>query len=137
MRGWRNEHFSPGLVGPLLATIGFVTWMSLSAVGGLQQGAEGAPFRLREAWDTTAYFVVGLPMMAFCVGLAGFAMPERFWKWPLWLVGGHQAGVLLAGLGMQSGVSLLILTMILSVLLATFFEIPALVGAIARSLATS
>lgn len=134
MRGWKNEHFSPALVGPLLATIGFATWMGLSALGGLQQGVEGGPFRLREAWDTNAYFVVGVPMMALCVGLAGYAMPERFWKWPLWLVGGHQAGVLVAGLGMQSGLSLLILTFVLTVLLATFFAIPALAGALARSL---
>jgi hypothetical protein len=48
----------------------------------------------------------------------------------LWLVCGHQLGVLMVGLGMQSGLSLFILTLILAILLLVFFTIPALVGSV-------
>ena len=69
--------------------------------------------------------------MALAVGFAAFMRPERAWRWPLWLVAGHQTGVLLVGLGMQSGLSLIILTLILAVLLAAFFFVPALLGSMA------
>ena len=112
-----------------VATLGFVMWTALSIIGGLVT-AESA-FRLREAWDTAAYFYVGIPVMALAVGLAAFIRPQRAWRWPLWLVAGHQTGVLLIGLGMQSGLSLILLTLILAVLLTAFFFVPALIGVMA------
>jgi len=116
---------SPAVTGAALALTGFVVWVGLSVVGGLG----GSGFRLREAWDTSAYFYVGAPLMALAVAAAGFLHNERAWRWALWLVAGHQAGVLLLGLGMQSGVSLIILTLALGALLAVLFAIPALAGA--------
>lgn len=121
----RRYGLSPGAVGFLLAATGLTVWTGLSVWAGT--GQEGG-FRLREAWDTAAYLYFGLPLMAVAVGLAAFHKPRRTWRWPLWLVGGHQAGVMLVGVGMQSGLSLLILTLALAILLAVLFAVPALVG---------
>ena len=118
---------SPLALGFGLAVAGFLIWIALSLVVGFGASAEG--FRLREAWDTEAYFYVGVPVMSLVVGVAGFLNPERVWRWALWLAAGHQTGVLVLGLGMQSGLSLIILTLALGSLLAVVFALPALAGA--------
>lgn len=115
--------------GALLALIGLATWIGVSAWGGLS-GPE-ADFRLPEAWDVSAYFYVGVPVMAAAVAIVAFLKPERAWRWPLWLVAGHQLGMLIIGVGMQSALSLVLLTVILAILLAAFFAVPAMVGAMA------
>jgi hypothetical protein len=118
---------SPLASGLALAAAGFFVWVALSIVGGLTTTEPG--FHLRDAWDTAPYFYVGVPIMVLGVAVVAFLHPERAWRWPLWLVSGHQVGVLTVGLGMQSGLSLLILTLILAVLLSALFAIPALIGA--------
>ena len=116
-------------LGVLLAVTGFVAWAALSLWG--SAAAAEAGFRWREAWDEPAYFYVGLPVMALAVAAAAFARPTRVWRWPLWLVGGHQLGVMLVGLGMQSGLSLVLLLAMLGILLAAGFAVPAMLGAMA------
>jgi hypothetical protein len=91
-------------------------------------GTSADGVQLREAWDTGAYFLLGVPLMALAVTAASFVAPSRAWRWPLWMAGGHQAGVLAAGAGMQSGLSLALLTVIVVVMLATVLAIPAEVG---------
>jgi hypothetical protein len=116
----------------LLAITGFIVWTGFSVWAGL---ANAGAFHLREAWASSAYFYVGAPLMAMAVGLAAFHFPQRAWRWPVSLVAGHQVGILLVGVGMQSRLSLLILTVIMAILLAAFFTIPALVGStVARHL---
>jgi hypothetical protein len=115
--------------GALLALFGLAAWIGLSVLAGLS-GAEMG-FRLREAWDISAYFYVGIPIMAAAVAVVAFLRPERAWRWPLWLVAGHQLGMLIVGVGMQSALSLVLLTIILAILLAAFFAVPATVGAMA------
>lgn len=118
----------------LLAATGLFTWITVSAWGGLAAGEAG--FRLREAWEVPTYFYVGLPVMALAVAAAAFLRPERPWRWALWLVVGHQLGVMVVGIGMQSGLSLVILVVVFAVLLAAGFAIPAMIGAsVARRLA--
>ena len=130
----RRYRPTPLGIGLLLAGVGFLVWTGLSVWAGL--GGEDDAFHLREAWTAEAYFLLGMPLMCAAVAAAAFALPEQAWRWPLWLVAGHQAGIMSAGLGMQSGVSLFILTLALAVLLATLFAIPALVGSLmARRLA--
>ena len=120
-------------MGLLLAATGLFVWIGLSIWAGMAASEGG--FRLREGWDSSAYFYFGIPIMALAVLAAAFRRPIRAWRWPLWLVGGHQIGVMLLGLGMQSGLSLIILTAILAILLAALFAIPALLGAtVARAL---
>ena len=113
----------------VLGGFGFGVWIALSIIGGLN--SDEATFRIREAWDTAAYFYFGLPLMAVAVAIAGFIKPNRVWRWPLALVTGHMAGVLVLGLGMQSGFSLILLTLILAILLCVLFAVPAAIGAMA------
>ena len=127
--GFLKAATTPAGLRIFVATLGFVMWTALSVIGGLV--SDESAFRLREAWDTAAYFYIGIPVMAFAVGIAAFMRPERAWRWPLWLVAGHQTGVLLVGLGMQSGLSLILLTLILAVLLTALFFVPALIGSMA------
>lgn len=117
---------SPIGMGILLAALGLSTWTGLSL---WRDSTDANP--LGDRWASDAYFYAGLPAMALAVAVAAFLRPRRAWRWPLWLVAGHQLGVLLVGLGMQSGLSLLILTMILAVMLAAFFAIPATLAAMA------
>ena len=121
-----KRRYRPKGPGLHLAATGLVVWIGLSVWGGI--GQEG--FRMQEAWATPAYYALGLPLMALAVALASFRMPRRAWRWPLWLVGGHQAGVLLVGIGMQSGLSLVILALALAILLASLFAIPAAAGSL-------
>lgn len=108
---------APLVTGPALALLGLAVWIGLSVFAGS-----------REAWETPAYFYLGLPLMMAAVTIASFHMPRRIWRWPLWLVSGHQVGVCLVGLGMQSGLSLLILSLALAVLLGSLFSVPAMIG---------
>ena len=119
---------TPAGTGLLLAATGLAVWMGLSLWAGFSSGEE---FRLREAWDATPYFYVGLPVMVLAVTVAAFEQPQRAWHWPIWLVAGHQLGVLIVGLGMQSEFSLFILTLILAIMLAAFLAVPAMLGAFA------
>jgi hypothetical protein len=121
--------------GILLVGVGFAIWTGLSIWAGL--ATDSLDFRLREAWDAPAYFYVGLPLMAAAVGIAAFVLPQRAWRWPVSLVAGHQVGMLLVGLGMQSELSLLILTLILAIILAAFLFIPALLGSTAARMLSS
>lgn len=124
----RNLESAPTLTGLALAATGLTAWIGFSVWAG-QRGLEG--FRIGEAWDTRGYFLVGLPLMAVAVAAAAFRMPRHALRWPLWLVAGHQLGVLIGGLGMQPGLSRLILVTALGMLLAVMFAVPALLGSIA------
>ena len=114
---FRNLLAAPLVTGPALALIGLAVWTGLSAFSGYS-----------EAWEMPAYFYFGLPLMMTAVYVASYQMPRRIWRWPLWLVGGHQIGVCMSGLGMQSGLSLLILLLALAILLAALFSVPAMLG---------
>jgi hypothetical protein len=121
--------WSPRGMAVILGVFGFVVWIGLSILAGATaEIGSGA----REAWDTGAYFYLGVPLMALAVGFAAFVRPSRPWRWPLALVAGHQLGVLILGVGMQSALSLILLTLMLAILLSALFAIPALIGALAR-----
>lgn len=115
-------------IGVLLAATGLITWSSVSFWSGLAPEAES---HFREAWSNAVYFYAGAPIMALAVAAAAFLHPERPWRWPLWLVAGHQLGAMLTGIGMQSGLSLVLVAVILGVLLAVAFAVPAALGAMA------
>lgn len=121
-------------LGLTLAVTGFLVWTALAILGG------ASPFetslRLHETWDMTPYLYAGVPIMVIVVLVAAFLRPDQALLWPLWLVAGHQTGVFLIGLGKQSGLSLVILTLALGMLLAVGFAVPALASAnVSRRLA--
>src|SRR3712207_5409978 len=88
------------IAGPALAILGLSVWMGLSVWSGIEPDGPGSHFD--GAWNTPAYFLVGVPLMAVAVAVAGFHWPHRCWRWAVWLVAGHQCGVIAGGLGMQS-----------------------------------
>lgn len=63
--GFARFASTPSGLGILIAGLGLVMWTALSVFGGL--ASDELAFRLREAWDTAAYFYVGIPVMALAV----------------------------------------------------------------------
>jgi hypothetical protein len=74
----------------LLAAEGFAVWAVFSTLP-LLTGAPG----IREAWDTNAYWSLGLPVLMLSVAAAGAFAPDSPWKLAAWAVAGHFLGVLL------------------------------------------
>ncbi len=84
------------LVGPLAASNGFVVWIAFA----MQSGG-----RMREAWDTDAYWVLGMPLLAMMHVLLGATLRRGTLWLPLCTIAGHLLGAALvhspgAGLGL-------------------------------------
>jgi hypothetical protein len=81
------------LVGLMMALIGFAVWTLFSLWPWLMNSH--APFRIREAWDTTLFWHVGIPLMLLAQ-LAGGTLSEGkiYWQ-PFGMLCGFLAGVLL------------------------------------------
>ena len=81
------------LAGPALALLAFGVWAFFSVLPGLMR--TGGEFRIREAWDTGAFWYFGAPLMLCAQVLAGAFARGEVWKQPLWTIGGLFAGILL------------------------------------------
>jgi hypothetical protein len=57
--------------------IGIGVWEGIERVTGL------------EAWDHSAYWWLGYPLMIASAGALGFAFPRRPWRWGMLIVGGQ------------------------------------------------
>lgn len=77
----------------LCLAIGFGVWVAISIASGTEH--EGR-FHVREAWDTPVYFWLGLPVLAVCAGIASFISAASVWRWPLMIVLGQAAGMIVA-----------------------------------------
>ena len=80
------------VVGPALALAGFAVWTVFSLLPGLTQPS-GA-FRIREAWDTGAFWMVGVPLIGIAQLVAGAIGAGGLLRQPLWTLGGFFAGLL-------------------------------------------
>lgn len=82
---------------PLLAAAnGFVMWLAFA----IQAGGQ-----VREAWDTTPYWAIGLPLLGVMHVLLGAALRRGVWLLPACTLAGHFVGVMLvhppgSGLGL-------------------------------------
>jgi hypothetical protein len=122
------------MIGPRIATVlavvaGLAVWVSIALLGG---GVRNGVFVVREAWDTPAYFSIGLPMLAVAGGVAGFLAPRRVWRWPLWIAVGHTLGVALVH---PTGTSLGLIPLALvfaGLPLVILLLVPTIVGGIIR-----
>jgi hypothetical protein len=74
------------LVGPLAASNGFVMWL----VFAIQPGGQ-----VREAWNTTAYWAIGLPLLAVMHAAVGAALRRGAWWLPACTLGGHLLAIAL------------------------------------------
>ena len=75
-----------------LALVGFSVWMVFSA---LPAWTGHGPRMLREAWDTDAFWLYGVPMILSAQVLAGGFDRGALWREPLWTLAGLFTGLLL------------------------------------------
>jgi hypothetical protein len=85
-------------VGITLAAGGFALWAVFALLPALVAGG-----RVREAWDTELYWIVGVPLMLIALVAAGWRSQEALWKLALWPIAGHALGMVLIH---QAGTSL-------------------------------
>ena len=81
------------LPGLMLALLGFAVWTVFSLWPWLMNSH--APFRIREAWDTTLFWHVGVPVMLLAQLVGGMLSDGRISWQPLGLLGGFFAGIVL------------------------------------------
>ena len=113
----------------LAAGAGFAVWVSISVLSG---GMWNGSLVVREAWDTPAYFSVGLPVLAVAGAVAGFLAPRRVWRWPLWIAVGQALGMALVH-PPGTDLGLLPLALIFAGLpLIVILFVPAIAGGILR-----
>jgi len=51
----------------------------------------------REAWDSGAYFYVGIPVMCAVVFVIGYRFPDRPWRWAMSMAAGQAFALVMAG----------------------------------------
>jgi hypothetical protein len=84
------EHRLLSLSGLLLATEAFAIWAFFTVMPLITGNG-----RIREAWDTHAYWVVGIPLLVLSLAVAGYASKDKPWKLALWTLAGNFLAVLL------------------------------------------
>ncbi|MBP1657644.1 MAG: hypothetical protein H6Q31_2245 [Bacteroidetes bacterium] len=58
------------LIFAITAVVGLAVWVGIAIVSGRE-----------EAWDSSLFFTIGLPVMLCASGIAGYIEPRRFWLW--------------------------------------------------------
>jgi biotin transporter BioY len=82
---------------------GFAISVAVSAVSGR-----------REAWDSSLYFVAGIPLMCLVVGWLAYHYPDRAWRWTLSMAVGQSLAMALG----QSSLSLWPLALVATVIVS-------------------
>ena len=54
----------------IAAVSGILVWVLVSSISGR-----------REAWDSAAYFQVGIPALCLVSAVMGYLAPDRAWRW--------------------------------------------------------
>jgi hypothetical protein len=70
----------------LAATAGLVVWLAVGFVSGR-----------REAWDSSLYFLAGIPVMCVIAFALAYRFPERAWLLALGIAFGQSIGLLFSG----------------------------------------
>ena len=60
-----------------------VAWFACAAFGAVVWLAVSAASGRREAWDSSAYFTVAMPLVAVASFAMGYLIPQRSWRWGL------------------------------------------------------
>ena len=50
-----------------------------------------------EAWDSAIYFSTGIPVMCAISFVLSYVVPERVWRWTLWMAAGQSVAMLASG----------------------------------------
>ncbi|HEX5340270.1 MAG TPA: hypothetical protein VFX47_05270 [Gammaproteobacteria bacterium] len=51
----------------------------------------------KEAWDSAAYFSIGIPVMCLLIFVISYLFPVRIWRWVLCMAIGQSVAMLLGG----------------------------------------
>lgn len=51
----------------------------------------------KEAWDSTEYFTIGIPMMCLVIFALSYWFPQRAWRWALSMAIGQSVAMVLGG----------------------------------------
>ena len=70
----------------LAATSGLVVWLAIGFLAGR-----------REAWDSSLYFAVGIPVMCAIAFALAYRFPKRAWLLAIAIAFGQSLGLLLSG----------------------------------------
>ena len=70
----------------LAALGGFLVCLSISLITGS-----------KEAWDNSAYFSVGIPLMCVMIFFIAYHFPVRAWRWTLAMALGQAVALLMSG----------------------------------------
>lgn len=87
------QHRPSWFPGLMLALVGFAVWTLFSLWPWLMNSH--TPFRIREAWDTTPFWYVGVPIMLLAQLAGGILSDGKISRQPLGMLSGFFAGVLL------------------------------------------
>lgn len=104
-----------------LAIAGALVWLTISLGTGK-----------KEAWDSAAYFLLGLPAMGLLSGYAGFSQPTRVWRWGVVIVAPQPLTLILMDPIGLMGASLLPLGLIAFAILTIPCIVAAYIGAALR-----
>lgn len=81
----------------------------------------------KEAWDSGAYFSVGIPLMVLVIFVLSYKFPDRAWRWTLAMALGQSLAMVFAGGSLNLWP--------LSIIAMTIYSIPQfLVGSLAAKL---
>lgn len=69
----------------------------------------------REAWDSGAYFYVGIPIMCAVIFVIGYRFPDRPWRWTISMAAGQALALAIAGNSLSLWPLSLVAMMVLSV----------------------
>jgi hypothetical protein len=82
----------------------------------------------KEAWDSGAYFSVGIPIMCMLIFALSYLFPTRVWRWTVSMAAGQSIAILLGGGSLSLWP--------LSIVAMTVLSVPQLVvGSVASKLA--
>lgn len=69
----------------------------------------------REAWDSEAYFYLGIPIMCAVIFVIGYRFPDRPWRWAMSMAAGQALALVMAGNSLSLWPLALVAMMVLSV----------------------
>jgi hypothetical protein len=85
-----TRRWPPALIGLLLLVLGFAVWTLFSLLPALGHGPSS---RVREAWDTPAFWYAGATAMLAGQLVGGVVMGGSLFRQPLWSLVGLFAGI--------------------------------------------
>lgn len=120
-----DAKFRSGWAGPVMAVAGFALWTGFAVVPLFSGG------RIREPWDSGAYWMIGLPALMIAQVIVAALTAAVPWRLAIWGAAGH---FLAAVLVVRGGTSLGLLPLTLVVLGVPMFGALTIAGLIGQAI---